>query len=92
MLVPIPRRARDVPRRRVRAEAPVDTDATNAARGSWPSILRRGPAPTAASRRTRTGRKIRRLGQAALFSAVRGIAYSLGAAAGAWLLWWLTQH
>jgi hypothetical protein len=43
-------------------------------------------------RRRRFLRKSRRLGQAALFSGVRGAAYSLGGAAVVWLLYWLTHR
>lgn len=34
----------------------------------------------------------RRLLRAAMFAAVRGLAYSLGAAASGWLLWWLASR
>ncbi|GGU93229.1 hypothetical protein GCM10010182_05870 [Actinomadura cremea] len=37
-------------------------------------------------------RKTRRLVQAGMFAAVRGIAYTLGCAVTAWLLVWLTQR
>jgi hypothetical protein len=46
--------------------------------------------PTTARRRPHT-RNGRRLIQAAVFAAVRGAAYALGAAAGAWLIYWLTR-
>lgn len=58
-------------------------------------------APTTPTPRThprkRGGRHtIRRLGHAALFAVVRGLAYALGTAAGGALislaLWWITHH
>lgn len=51
-----------------------------------------GPAPRRRRRDRRLLNKGRRLGQAALFAAVRGIAYTLGTAGGAYLLYWLTQR
>ncbi|MFD0689905.1 hypothetical protein [Actinomadura fibrosa] len=47
----------------------------------------RRPRRRAAIRTTR-----RRLAQAALFAAVRGLAGALGAAAGPFVAWWLTHH
>ncbi|MEV5825257.1 hypothetical protein AB0L25_06765 [Spirillospora sp. NPDC052242] len=43
-------------------------------------------------RSQRARRKARRLAQAGMFAAVRGIAYTLGCAAAAWLIVWLTQR
>lgn len=43
-------------------------------------------------RRRRFLSKSRRLGQAALFAAVRGAAYGLGGAVSAWLIYWITQR
>jgi hypothetical protein len=44
------------------------------------------------SRRGRLRRKTRRLAQAGMFAAVRGIAYTLGCAFTAWLILWLSQR
>ncbi|MGC4959780.1 hypothetical protein ACLQ2P_41840 [Actinomadura citrea] len=49
-------------------------------RGHWPDT------------RHRYRRKARRLAQAALFAAVRGAAYALGAAVAGWFLYWLAQQ
>jgi hypothetical protein len=63
---------------------------------SFPALPRRKPKVRrpahARQRRRRFLKKCRRLGQAALFAAVRGVAYALGGAGGAWLIYWATQH
>ncbi|NEA21955.1 hypothetical protein [Actinomadura bangladeshensis] len=48
--------------------------------------------PRSRSRRGRLRRKTRRLAQAGMFTAVRGIAYTLGCALTAWLIVWLSQR
>ena len=48
--------------------------------------------PRRKTRRDRFHRKTRRLAQASVFAAVRGIAYTLGCALTAWLLVWLAQR
>lgn len=48
--------------------------------------------PPERSRRGRLRRKTRRLAQAGMFAAVRGIAYTLGCAFTAWLIVWLSQR
>ncbi|MFC0039954.1 hypothetical protein [Actinomadura rayongensis] len=47
---------------------------------------------TTPHRRHRFQRKVGRLIQAALFAAVRGLAYALGGAVGAGFFYWVTQH
>lgn len=57
-------------------------------RSADPATVRTGRRP----RRGRFRRKTRRLAQAGMFAAVRGVAYTLGCAVTAWLLVWLTQR
>lgn len=48
--------------------------------------------PPSRFRQRRLRRKTRRLAQASMFAAVRGIAYTLGCAFTAWLIVWLSQR
>ncbi|GAA4360740.1 hypothetical protein GCM10023088_00060 [Actinomadura verrucosospora] len=48
--------------------------------------------PRRTTRRGGLRRMVRRLAQAGMFAAARGIAYTLGCAFTAWLIVWITQR
>ena len=67
---------------RNRKNRPPETRRTATGGGRRDGVRRRWP---------RIRRKTRRLAQAGMLACVRGIAYTLGCAAAAWLIVWLTQ-